>query len=483
MTNDRIRAWPQRAPLAALIIAAGFGCGAGSAAVESGVQDSGPATVVLEGGVEDSGSEASVQNATAFIRVAQWSPDAPAFDLCLAPHATNVFTGPLLIDAFSSCAAQSAATQCAPTTDAGAAPWPAFPQTSPYVRATPGQYDARPVVAGAIDCSLGIAPDATNLPTIAAGGSNTIALVGSFAQSLQLLAFSDDRAFPSGPFAGAVALRFIHAAPTLPAVDVGIGDIGDFQPLFLGVPFGTVGDIAEATAQEVSDAGDAGPSWPPVVPPISFVDDNGYECLDQPLANVALSIHVPYAAQDVARATNVSIGAGTVVTIVLPNQGAASEATSDAGALNGRIVECIESMADATTAPPCALMSNSSAPSPDSGASEASASVTFTEVYTTILKPTCAAVCHGGAHPFAGLNMGTQAEAFSNLVNVMAAGSACGSTGEVRVVPGNAAKSLLYNKVAGTQDCGVRMPYGGPYLDQALIDLIETWIDEGAPNN
>jgi hypothetical protein len=33
------------------------------------------------------------------------------------------------------------------------------------------------------------------------------------------------------------------------------------------------------------------------------------------------------------------------------------------------------------------------------------------------------------------------------------------------------------------QDCGVRMPYGGPYLDQAHIDLIKTRIDEGAPND
>jgi hypothetical protein len=79
--------------------------------------------------------------------------------------------------------------------------------------------------------------------------------------------------------------------------------------------------------------------------------------------------------------------------------------------------------------------------------------------------------------------MGTQAKAYSQLVGVTAAGSACAGSGEVRVVPGSSAKSLMYHKVAGTQDCGVRMPYGGPYLDQANIDLIRTWIDEGAPNN
>ena len=30
---------------------------------------------------------------------------------------------------------------------------------------------------------------------------------------------------------------------------------------------------------------------------------------------------------------------------------------------------------------------------------------------------------------------------------------------------------------------GARMPFGGPYLDQATIDQIKTWIQAGAPNN
>jgi hypothetical protein len=369
------------------------------------------------------------------------------------------------------------------------------------MRTAPGQYDARIVAAGATDCSLPIAPDATNLPPLVARRSTTLALVGS--ASLELLAFSDDRAFPGAPFAAPVALRFIHAAPALPAVDVGIGDIGDFQQLFLSVPFGTAGNFREAIANEKGDAGDAGSSWPPVIPPIPFVDDNGYQLLDLPLASAVLSAHVPHSWKDIALATDVSVGDGTVLTVVLTSPEATDAAAGPSAALDGLLVECIDSMADAGTIPPCVVISrDAGAPSPDAGApdagasdasaldagasdagaSDASAVVTFSEVYTTILKPTCSK-CHGGLSPFANLDMSTQAGAYSNLVGVKAAGSACGGSGEVRVVAGSSATSLMYHKVAGTQDCGVRMPYGGPYLDQAHIDLIKTWIDEGAPNN
>src|SRR6202030_1440041 len=32
----------------------------------------------------------------ALVRVANWSPDAPGVDFCLAPHGTTAFVGPLL---------------------------------------------------------------------------------------------------------------------------------------------------------------------------------------------------------------------------------------------------------------------------------------------------------------------------------------------------------------------------------------------------
>ena len=43
--------------------------------------------------------------------------------------------------------------------------------------------------------------------------------------------------------------------------------------------------------------------------------------------------------------------------------------------------------------------------------------------------------------------------------------------------------SSLIRKLEGTQAVGGRMPQGGPFLDQAAMDTIKDWIDDGAPNN
>ena len=73
--------------------------------------------------------------------------------------------------------------------------------------------------------------------------------------------------------------------------------------------------------------------------------------------------------------------------------------------------------------------------------------------------------------------------AYGNLVGVPAAGPSCGVSGELRVVAGSASTSLLYEKVAGTQPCGSRMPLGGSPLSAANIQLFEGWINAGAANN
>jgi hypothetical protein len=108
---------------------------------------------------------------------------------------------------------------------------------------------------------------------------------------------------------------------------------------------------------------------------------------------------------------------------------------------------------------------------------------TFTNIYTSILQPACATHHSGGASASGALDMSSQALAFSNLVGVKAAGSACGTSGDIRVVAGSPTESLLYNKVNGTQSCGAQMPLGGPYLPADEISLIEAWITAGAMNN
>jgi hypothetical protein len=53
-----------------------------------------------------------------------------------------------------------------------------------------------------------------------------------------------------------------------------------------------------------------------------------------------------------------------------------------------------------------------------------------------------------------------------------------------RVAAGNPDDSYLIRKLEGGPDIGgSRMPQGGPFLDQAIIDQIRQWITDGAPNN
>jgi len=78
--------------------------------------------------------------------------------------------------------------------------------------------------------------------------------------------------------------------------------------------------------------------------------------------------------------------------------------------------------------------------------------------------------CHGNS---GGLSLAT-GSSFNNLVNVV---SSSNYAPAVRVVPGDPASSVLYNKVAGTGVYGQRMPQGGE-LTEAQIALIRVWISE-----
>ena len=56
-----------------------------------------------------------------------------------------------------------------------------------------------------------------------------------------------------------------------------------------------------------------------------------------------------------------------------------------------------------------------------------------------------------------------------------------GNSGAV-VTPGDGSGSLLVKKLRGTAS-GLQMPKNQDPLDEATINLIETWIDEGALDN
>ena len=78
--------------------------------------------------------------------------------------------------------------------------------------------------------------------------------------------------------------------------------------------------------------------------------------------------------------------------------------------------------------------------------------------------------CHGVSGGLGGLSL----SAYTNLM-------IGGSSGAV-VTPGDGSGSRLVKKLRGTAS-EARMPLGGVFWNDTDINLIETWIDEGALNN
>jgi hypothetical protein len=100
---------------------------------------------------------------------------------------------------------------------------------------------------------------------------------------------------------------------------------------------------------------------------------------------------------------------------------------------------------------------------------------TFKGIQTKLFNTTCAlSGCHGSNSAQANLTL-TEGSAYSNLVNVQ-------STlfpQSVRVEPGDAENSLLISVLRGQ---GLQMPPSGK-LDDAIIDSVAMWINNGALNN
>jgi hypothetical protein len=110
----------------------------------------------------------------------------------------------------------------------------------------------------------------------------------------------------------------------------------------------------------------------------------------------------------------------------------------------------------------------------------------FSQVYSAIISTRCVP-CHstGEGVMYGKLDMSTEESAYSNLVGVKAAGTSCVTSNLIRVVQGSATTSLMFNKVNAKlmqieAPCGDTMPDDQTVLDQAQVDLIETWINDGA---
>jgi hypothetical protein len=102
----------------------------------------------------------------------------------------------------------------------------------------------------------------------------------------------------------------------------------------------------------------------------------------------------------------------------------------------------------------------------------------------TQLKSSAFTVC-GGCHTGGGTSLPasmdlTPANIYASIVNV----TSVEQSGLKRIKPGDPDNSYVVLKLEGAAGIsGVRMPFGGPYLDQATIDQVRAWVTAGAQNN
>ena len=118
--------------------------------------------------------------------------------------------------------------------------------------------------------------------------------------------------------------------------------------------------------------------------------------------------------------------------------------------------------------PPPAQDAGVAVPEDDGGQPPAAQDITICDVNTAFFAPKCVS-CHGAGGQPPDLSA---TGALSSLVNVEGAG------GVVRVVPGDANASLLYQKLDGSA-AGSRMPLGGMATDGEM-ELVRNWINQGA---
>ena len=104
----------------------------------------------------------------------------------------------------------------------------------------------------------------------------------------------------------------------------------------------------------------------------------------------------------------------------------------------------------------------------------------FAQLQSQIFTPICSA-CHTGVGTSLPGSMNlTAGNAYASLVNV----ASVEQPALKRVNPGDPTSSYLVQKLEGAAGIsGARMPFGGPYLDQATIDKVVNWITQGAANN
>lgn len=109
---------------------------------------------------------------------------------------------------------------------------------------------------------------------------------------------------------------------------------------------------------------------------------------------------------------------------------------------------------------------------------------TFDRMQKQIFNQSCAlSGCHDSNSQSGGLLLESGA-AYTNLVNHAPANPSALGAGWLRVDPGSTDTSFLFHKIEGTlpdSNYGLRMPRNRPKLNGTLRDIIEKWINAGAP--
>lgn len=91
--------------------------------------------------------------------------------------------------------------------------------------------------------------------------------------------------------------------------------------------------------------------------------------------------------------------------------------------------------------------------------------LTFSTNILPILERYGCTSCHGGS---GGLFVGSVAQLLQ------------GGNHGAAIVAGNGSESNVIKKLSPNPPFGARMPQGGPYLPDSTIQVIKSWIDQGA---
>jgi hypothetical protein len=140
-----------RAPIASILVLLTIPAAAACSSDEAShaATDAGATldSTAVEAG-DDAGSVGDAAPTQPMVRFAQLSPDAPPLDVCLAPHGTGMFAGPLL---------EQLAEDAGLAPDANA-PGLSFADVSAYFAIDAGSYDVRLVPAGSTTCAQATVP-------------------------------------------------------------------------------------------------------------------------------------------------------------------------------------------------------------------------------------------------------------------------------------------------------------------------------------